>query len=188
MLRSAIAAALLGLLMSASQPGWSQETMTSWRLDSLVQRARRDSNDATAHYQVAMGYWDRKKWDEAEKALRQALVVAPSYREAHLPLGHYRRAFLLNPMVDLRLLGKFEEMSVEVALVRGRLVFFPAPWWTHELTKSALSAGSRRGGSSRFGLGSRSLQPLPRYRPKLFTEQRKEAGERQSAHSGKGAQ
>lgn len=136
------------------------------QLESL---ARQDSNDAMAHYRLAMGYWDRKRWDDAERTLKEALVVAPSYPEAHLALGvlperrgagywkarvkkdgeervrvvllegesHFRRAFLLNPLVDLRVLGKFEEEETGFHTVRGRLYLVLAPWWSRELTKSA---------------------------------------------------
>ena len=167
-MRRMIAAALTGLLMCAGRPAASQEPSAPVSLDSLLQRARRDSNDALAHYQLAMAYWDRKKWDEAERALREALLVAPSYADAHLALGlmaqrrgagywkdraaqegeekvrtrlleyegHYRRAFLLNPMVDLRLLGKFEDQHAGIYL-GGRLMLDMTPWWSHELTKSA---------------------------------------------------
>jgi tetratricopeptide (TPR) repeat protein len=168
-MRSMIAAALTGLLISMGRSVRSQETTAPAPLDSLRQRARRDSNDAMAHYQLAMAYWDQKKWDDAELALREALLVAPSYPDAHLALGvlaqrrgddywkdrvkrdgeekvrtalleyagHYRRAFLLNPMVDLRVLGKFDQEESGFYVVRGSLVFHFTPWWSHELTKSA---------------------------------------------------
>jgi tetratricopeptide (TPR) repeat protein len=167
-MRSVMVAALTGLLMSAGRSAASQGTPVS-PLDSLVQRARRDSNDAVVHYQLAMAYWDRKKWDDAERALREALVVAPSYPEAHLALGvlpehrgegywkdrvkrdgedkvrmeltvsfaHYRRAFLLNPLVDLNVLGKFEDRSTGIYQIGGRKVLVLAPWWGRELTRSA---------------------------------------------------
>ena len=38
-------------------------------LPELEAQAVRDSNDATVHYQLAMAYWDRKRWDDAERAL-----------------------------------------------------------------------------------------------------------------------
>jgi tetratricopeptide (TPR) repeat protein len=116
-----------------------------------------------------MAYWDRKKWDEAEQALRQALIVAPSYAEAHLALGvlperrsagywkdrikkdgedkvrtellesftHYRWAFLLNPLVDLNVLGKVEERSTGFYRIGGQMVVVIAPWWGRELIRAA---------------------------------------------------
>ncbi len=136
-------------------------------LAELQATATRDSNDAVALYRLAMGYWGREKWDDAERMLGQALKVAPNYADAHLALGvlpgrrgdgywkdrikregiekvreeihqsfsHYRRAFLLNPLVDLGVLSKFEE-SGEISY-GGAFVFSFAPWWMHDLTKSA---------------------------------------------------
>lgn len=167
-MRLIYAAPLLALLLaapaSAQQPGRREPS-----LSELEVLARTDSNDAVTQYRLGMGYWDRKKWDDAERALRQALVVAPSYADAHLALGvlperrgvgywkdrvrkegqekvravlieaesHYRRAFLVNPLVDLHVLGKFEQGGTGFALSRGRLIFWVEPWWSKELTKSA---------------------------------------------------
>ena len=36
-------------------------------LDSLERRALQDSNDAPAHYELALAYWYSRKYDEAEK-------------------------------------------------------------------------------------------------------------------------
>lgn len=78
----------LGLLLLAGVPVLvAAQRPASESLDTLVARAARDSNDATTHYALAMGYWQRKKWDEAERALRTAILVAPSYAEAYLALG-----------------------------------------------------------------------------------------------------
>jgi tetratricopeptide (TPR) repeat protein len=159
---------LLGLLLAASLSA-QEEAKHELGLPALLARARADSNDATAQYRLAMAYWDRKEWDDAERLLRQALVVAPSYADAHLALGvlpqrrgagywkdrikkegegkvreilleaasHYRRAFLVNPLVDLHVLGKFEQEASGFALSRGQLVFLIVPWWSKELTRSA---------------------------------------------------
>ncbi len=154
---------LLAAPLAAQESGSRAPT-----LPELQAAATRDSNDATALYHLAMWYWDKKKWDDAERILGQALVVAPNYADAHLALGvlpgrrgegywkdrvkkeglekvrevlqqsfaHYRRAFLLNPLVDLGVLSKFEEESGSVSY-GGALVFSFAPWYLHDLTKSA---------------------------------------------------
>lgn len=75
-----LAGSLLAPPAAAQQP----KELTLPELETL---ARRDSNDATVHYRLAMAYWEKRKWDQAEQALGQALVVAPSYAEAHLALG-----------------------------------------------------------------------------------------------------
>ncbi|MEP6574399.1 MAG: hypothetical protein ABJD11_16990 [Gemmatimonadota bacterium] len=109
-------------------------------LDTLEALVRADSNDAMAHYDLAMGYWGKKRWDDAERELRLGVSIAPSFAESYLALAalpqargesywkkrikqdgiesarqaflqsraDFRRAFLLNPLVDLRVLGKFE--------------------------------------------------------------------------------
>ena len=76
--------ALLGLagILAAQQP--DGRPLSIPELESLAQR---DSNDATVHYRLAMAYWDKKRWDEAERALREAIVVAPGYADAHLAIG-----------------------------------------------------------------------------------------------------
>ncbi|HEY7683814.1 MAG TPA: tetratricopeptide repeat protein [Gemmatimonadales bacterium] len=130
-------------------------------------RVRSDSNDASLHYQLAMAYWDRKEWDDAERSLRTAVLVAPSYADAHLALGvlpmrrgegywkkrmkkdgeekvkaellesssHYRRAFLLNPLVDLRPLAEFDESEGGVSRVGREIVIYAIPWWSRELAR-----------------------------------------------------
>ena len=57
------------------------------QLADLQQRAIADSNDPMAHYQLAMGYWQKKKWDEAELALRQSTSLVPSFAEGWLALA-----------------------------------------------------------------------------------------------------
>jgi len=131
-------------------------------IDTLEARARADSNDAITHYELAMGYWRAKRWDDADRALQQAVILAPEYAEAYLAMSalpfargekywkqvekdrgkegvvagllqgerYYRRAFLLNPMVNLAILGHVEESSY---IQSGPLVM--KIWWLGPLTK-----------------------------------------------------
>jgi tetratricopeptide (TPR) repeat protein len=103
----------------------------------LEARARQDSLDAAAHYNVALAYWNEKRFDDADRELRLATVLDPKFAEGYLALAYlpyaqrpklwsekardrvpeewkprleeadrlYRRAFLINPMVDLRIAG-----------------------------------------------------------------------------------
>jgi tetratricopeptide (TPR) repeat protein len=98
---------------------------------------RQDSLDAAAHYNVALAYWNEKRFDDAERELKAAAAIDPKFAEAYLALAYlpyvrrpklwaeedqdrvptewkaamlesdrmYRRAFLVNPMVDLRIAG-----------------------------------------------------------------------------------
>jgi len=104
-------------------------------LAELEQRAVKDSNDAAAHYNVALAYVNAKRYDDAERALRTAVSIEPKLAPAWLALSrlpflrrprlwdeiyergvpdewvprlheaesHYRRAFLIDPLVDLRM-------------------------------------------------------------------------------------
>ncbi len=106
-------------------------------LGELEKRAKQDSLDAAAHYNVALAYWNEKRYDEAENSLKLAASIDPKFAEAYLALAYlpyarrpklwaeearnrvpdewkqrleesdrlYRRAFLVNPMVDLRIAG-----------------------------------------------------------------------------------
>ncbi|MFN8647071.1 MAG: tetratricopeptide repeat protein [Gemmatimonadales bacterium] len=168
-LRSMLRAPLLAGVLAAPALPAQQSQPRPPTIPELEAQAVRDSNDATVHYQLAMAYWDRKRWDDAERALQTALLVAPSYAEAHLALGvlperrgegywkrrvkergesdvvaellraeqHYRKAFLLNPLVDLRVVGKFEQERGDFYVMQrgGRLFFWVVPWWNRELVK-----------------------------------------------------
>lgn len=161
----------LALLLALATPAAAQRV----ELADLQARARADSNDPIAHYDLAMGYWEKKQWDNAERALREALSISPSYADAYLALSqlpvkrgkgywkdieksrgdsgvmtevttmvnNYRRAFLLNPLVDLRLLGKVDLAErPQFIVVNGRLMFIPAPFWAHDLERAINSLNS----------------------------------------------
>jgi len=119
----------------------------------LEQIAQRDSNDAAAHYNLALAYWNEKRWDAAERALETAVAIEPGFASAHLALstlpyarrpqlyeevserhvpdewkpvirkaeGHYRRAFLLDPFCDVRVVGAV--LPESPVLVGGREQF-----------------------------------------------------------------
>ena len=133
--RSLLAACLL-----LAAPLGAQRLKLSAKLPELEERARADSNDAAAHYNVALGYWSAKRYDDAERELRTAVTIEPRFAPAHLAIAYlpfarrpklwdelannevpadqlealkasdreYRHAFLIDPMVDLRILGAAE--------------------------------------------------------------------------------
>jgi tetratricopeptide (TPR) repeat protein len=108
-------------------------------VEELEARARRDSTDAAAHYNVALGYLSRRRWNEADSALARALRLDPQFAPAWLArsvvhdrderfwndtrrrgpgdsariaeirqrVRFERRAYLIDPFVDLRVLGGF---------------------------------------------------------------------------------
>lgn len=125
-----------GLLALAllSAPLDAQRVRMVVPLNALVERARVDSNDAPTQYEVALGYWLAKRYDEAEFHLRRAIAIEPATAAAYLALSYLpyarrnklwgeeaegkvpaewqprveeaatfrRRAFLLDPLVDLK--------------------------------------------------------------------------------------
>lgn len=118
------------------------------RLESAV---RADSNDAQLHYQLAVAYWSRKRYDEAERSLRAAVSierrfagaylalsylpfarrkqlfkeearrrVPPEWRDAVIEADRSRRlAFLINPLVDLQIMGAVIPTQESVLALRG---------------------------------------------------------------------
>lgn len=126
------------LLLSAacclSGPAAAQSVSVEARLEDLMAAAAKDSNDAAAHYNLAMGYWSKKRYGEAEQSLQTAVKIDPQFAAAYLALGvvhnwdddywkklaksdsatkayvrrsggYYRKAFMLDPLVDIRILG-----------------------------------------------------------------------------------
>ena len=61
-------------------------------LAELQKRVQTDSNDAYAHYNVALGYWDAKKWDDVERELKTAVALTPRFAQAHLALAYLQFA------------------------------------------------------------------------------------------------
>ncbi len=57
-------------------------------LAELQKRVKADSNDAFAHYNVALGYWDAKKWEDVDRELKTAIALTPRFAQAHLALAY----------------------------------------------------------------------------------------------------
>src|ERR1044072_2229768 len=58
------------------------------KLDELERRAHADSNDPAAHFNVALGYWNAKRWKDADRSLRTAIPLDPRFAPAYVAL-HY---------------------------------------------------------------------------------------------------
>lgn len=131
---------ILAAALLLAAPLGAQRLKLSMKLPELEERAKADSNDAAAHYNVALGYWSAKRYDDAERELRTAVGIEPRFAPAHLAIAYlpfarrpklwdeifenevpadqlealkasdreYRHAFLIDPMVDLRILGAAE--------------------------------------------------------------------------------
>jgi len=144
-----IAVALAGWVALAPQ-ATAQSITLPYKLPELEQRAAQDSCDAVTQYQLGLGYWNEKRWDEAERALRRSVQIEPRYPHAWLALAWLmyarrpklwkqqmkkglpdsllavireserlqRRAFLIDPLVDLNI------MSTVVPHEGGRRIAF----------------------------------------------------------------
>lgn len=124
-------------------------------LKDLEKTAQRDSNDAAAHYNVALAYWNAKRFDDAERAFRAAIALDPRFAAPYVGLGYLpfarrpqlrdemlerrvpeewqaplddaerwlRRAFVLDPFVDMRLAAVTRQRSsdflVEIQQIFG---------------------------------------------------------------------
>jgi tetratricopeptide (TPR) repeat protein len=103
-------------------------------LAAIEEQVATDSMDPAAHYDVALGYWLNRRYDEAERHLRRAIAIEPGMARAYLALSYLpyarrsklweeeskrkvpaelvpvveeasrfrRRAFLIDPLVDLK--------------------------------------------------------------------------------------
>ncbi len=123
------------LAACAVSPVSSQRIRLSASLGDLEKAARKDSNDAAAHYNVALAYWNEKRYDDADSAIHRALRIDPRFSAAYTALAFlpfarrstladelnerrvpaewkprledsdrmYRQAFMIDPLVELRL-------------------------------------------------------------------------------------
>lgn len=128
-------APLLAVQFLVVAPARGQSLKVSESLEVLQERARRDSNDAAAHFNLAMGYLSKEKFSPAEASLLQAVALDPQFAQAYLALSvvrakdgdywrarrkagpdsvraaarvidkYYTKAFLLDPLVDVRIFG-----------------------------------------------------------------------------------
>ncbi|HEV2671372.1 MAG TPA: hypothetical protein VGU74_09780, partial [Gemmatimonadales bacterium] len=62
----------LGVLGFA--PLHAQSLKPSNEIPALEVAVVRDSNDAQLHYQLAIAYWSRKRYDEAQRSLQTAVM------------------------------------------------------------------------------------------------------------------
>ncbi len=126
-LRSAAYSA--ALLLVAVVPLPAQRVKLLVPMDSLIERARRDSDDAPAHYEVALGYWLGRKYDLAEQHLRQAIAIDPRLAQAYLALSllpYARRFKLWDEEEDGKVPAEWQA-AVEEADRFGRLAFLIDP-------------------------------------------------------------
>ena len=154
---AALVASLVSIAVSTTA---AQKVLVAEPIALLEARVRADSNDPAAHYNVAMGYLSAKRFDDADRELREAVAIDARFADAWLALSVVHdlddrywkqlrrtggdsavqraveaerrlaaRAFLIDPFVDIRILGgsmygsKVGRLSQAItALVEGRYV------------------------------------------------------------------
>jgi tetratricopeptide (TPR) repeat protein len=98
------------LLTGFALPAAAQRIKLTASLSDLEKAARRDSNDAAAHYNVALAYWNAKRWDDADSALQRAIGIDPGFAQAYLArsrLVYARRPELYEEIFDYRVPAEF---------------------------------------------------------------------------------
>jgi tetratricopeptide (TPR) repeat protein len=86
-------------------PAAAQRIKLTASLGDLEKAARKDSNDAAAHYNVALAYWNAKRWEDADSALHRAIRLEPRFAAAYMVLAalpYARRPQLLDEEYDHR--------------------------------------------------------------------------------------
>jgi tetratricopeptide (TPR) repeat protein len=83
-----LAALCVAFLLATPAAGSAQRIKLTASLKDLETAVRRDSNDASAHYNVALAYWNEKRWDDVERALETAVAIEPQFAAAHLALAY----------------------------------------------------------------------------------------------------
>jgi tetratricopeptide (TPR) repeat protein len=109
-------------------------------LKDLEAAAKRDSNDAAAHYNVALAYWNEKRWDDAEKALNTAVAIESQFASAHLGLASLpaaRRPRLYDEAMGHRVPEKWQP-RLEEARRHYRLAFLQDPFCDVRVVGSVL--------------------------------------------------
>ena len=148
-----VAGVALGVLALDGPALAAQRLKVQVPIPELEAVAARDSADGVAQYNLGLGYWSKKRLDDAEAAFKRALVLDPRLAPAHVALAylpyarrgklwsevlygdvakesepvieesdrHYRAAFLIDPLVDLRIVA---------AVTPGKaLIFDLSPAW-----------------------------------------------------------
>ncbi len=140
----------------ATLPAAAQRIRLPSSLADLEKAARTDSNDAAAHYNVALAYWNAKRWDDADSALQRAIRIDPGFAQAYLArsrLVYARRPQLYEDIFDQKvpnewlprlavsyrdyqhafLVDPLVDLRIEAAARPGRSV-----WWSASAYAEAL--------------------------------------------------
>jgi tetratricopeptide (TPR) repeat protein len=109
-------AALVAISAGLTRPTAAQKLEVNTSVAALEAAAQRDSNDAAALYNLALGYWSKRKWDQVDSALQRALAI-----DSRFAAAYFARAFLPHAA------GRFWEEKIIVLGGGWELHRFTAP-------------------------------------------------------------
>lgn len=66
----------------------SQRIELPMKKKDLERAVQQNPNDAAAHYNVALAYWNEERWDDVRTSLATSLAIEPRLAEAHLALAY----------------------------------------------------------------------------------------------------
>jgi len=92
------------VLLGGAAPASAQFKLNA-KLPELEQQARADSNDPAAHFNVALAYWNAKRWEDADRSFRTAIMLDPRFAPAYIALNYLpyaRRATLWDEVRERR--------------------------------------------------------------------------------------
>jgi len=108
-------AVLLFLAALSTDVAIAQFKLTA-KLPELEQRARADSNDPAAHFNVALGYWNAKRWDDADRSFRTAIMLDARFAPAYIALNYLpyaRRSTLWDEIQERRVPEEWQQRMEE---------------------------------------------------------------------------
>ena len=132
------------LLVLFAAPLAAQRIELPVSLGELEQRVRADSNDPIAHYNVALGYWNAKRWDDVEKALRTSLMLEPRLAVSRLALArlpYIRRPRLTEELFESTTIPRDLREMVQAADREWRHAFMIDPTVDLKIIGATYSAG-----------------------------------------------
>ena len=108
-------AVLLGLSALSTDVATAQFKLTA-KLSELEQRAHADSNDPAAHFNVALAYWNAKRWEDADRSLRMAIKLDARFAPAYIALNYLpyaRRSTLWDEIQQRRVPAEWQARMEE---------------------------------------------------------------------------
>jgi superkiller protein 3 len=128
LVRRSLALLTFFLLTPVAQTA-AQGVKVSSSMEELEEAVDTDPYDPTAHYNLALGLWSKRKHEEAEGELRRSVELDPRFALGWLALAivplanledleqerleetkrQYRHAFMLDPLVDVRIIAAVKQ-------------------------------------------------------------------------------